>query len=80
MPAYGPAAPPVTVVIIVLYNIIQCMNSCFFGRRCFIATGRTIWIALLLVIVVGSLIVTSTAVCILNTLVFARGQSYIAVR
>lgn len=73
------SAPPSTVAIIVFYNVIQCMNAIFFARRCFIATGRSKWVAGLLVVVVGGLVVVSSAVCVLNICVFVGGKSYIVV-
>lgn len=73
------SAPPSTVAIIVFYNVIQCMNAIFFARRCFIATGRSKWVAGLLVVVVGGLVIVSSAVCVLNICVFVGGKSYIVV-
>lgn len=77
--AYQIAAPPSTVVMIVFYNLIQCSTNCWFARRCYIATGRSLRVFALLFVLVGALLVVSSAAIVLNIWVFARGSSYIVV-
>lgn len=55
------------------------MTICWFGRRCYIATGRAAWTIALLTVALGALLSSSSACIILNIKVFVQGSGYIVV-
>lgn len=61
---------PTFIPVILMYWIIQCINTIFFAQRCYIATGRSRIIGGILGTLAGSFILTSVVASVVGSMAF----------
>lgn len=71
---------PTFIPVILMYWIIQCINTVFFAQRCYIATGRRRIIGGILGTLGGSFIVTSIVASVVGSMAFLTDGVQLPVR